>query len=110
MSRSTRDDTRDEVRSPGTVDRRPPTKNRTASLPLDRLALRPGPTRQPVVYRGTTYHLRDSDVRMLATVGAFRVVRADDVHTMRSPSDTWSGDLRNLREQALVDVKTVTIN
>lgn len=112
MSRSTRDDSRDEARAAlsVTVDRRPPADSRTARLPLDRLNLRPGPTRQPVVHHGTTYYLRDSDVRMLATVGAFRVVRADDVHTMRSSRDTWTGDLRNLREQALVDVKTVTIN
>jgi hypothetical protein len=110
MSRSPRDDARDDVRATLSVDRRPAAERPTASLPIDRLALRPGPTRQPVVHRGTTYQLRDSDVRMLATVGAFRVVCAEDVHTMRSPSDTWGGDLRNLREQALVEVKTVTIN
>src|SRR5262249_25456069 len=71
---------------------------------------RPGPERRPVVHRGRIYQLRDSDVRTLATIGTFRVVRAADLQAMRSPRGAWTGDLRQLREQGLVDVKTVTIN
>jgi hypothetical protein len=80
------------------------------TVPLDRLTLRPGASREPVVHRGTTYRLRESEVRALATIGTFRVVRADDVQALRSTQDAWTGDLRHLREEGLVDVKTVTIN
>jgi hypothetical protein len=83
---------------------------RAVTVPLDRLTLRPGSTRQAIHHRGTTYRLRDSEVRALATIGTFRVVRADDVQAMRSTVDAWTGDLRSLREQGLVDVKTITIN
>jgi hypothetical protein len=110
MSRSPRDDSRNEGRTVNDGDGRPSVDPRSMSVPLDRLTLKPGTTRQPIVHRGTTYRLRDSDVRALATIGTFRVVRADDVQTMRSTVDAWTGDLRNLREQGLVDVKTITIN
>lgn len=110
MSRSPRNDRRDDTRAPEPADRGPVSQIRAVDVPLDRLTLRPGRERQPIVHRGRTYQLRDSDVRTLATVGTFRVVRAADVQAMRSSRDAWSGDLRNLREQGLVDVKTVTIN
>jgi hypothetical protein len=79
-------------------------------VPIDRLTLRPGRERQPVRHRGRIYRLRDRDVQALATVGTFRVVRADDVQAVHSSRDAWRGELRHLREEGLVDVKTVTIN
>src|SRR5438034_782705 len=49
------------------------------------------------------YRLRGSESRTLATVGAFRVVSARDLrdHNDR-PADPRSGDLRHLREEALI--------
>jgi hypothetical protein len=110
MSRSPDIERPDQPRTPDAAERRPPSEARTASVPNDRLTLRPGRERQPVRHRGRTYRLRDSDVRMLVTVGAFRVTRADDLQAMRSSRDAWSGELRHLREEGLVDVRTVTIN
>jgi hypothetical protein len=110
MSRSIREDSREDARTAASGERRPRMDPRVISAPLERLTLRPGPEREAIVHRGRTYHLRDSEVRTLATVGVFRVVRADDVQAIRSSRDTWSGDLRHLREQGLLDVKTVTVN
>jgi hypothetical protein len=110
MSRSPSMDPRDGVRSPEQTVSRGAAEGRGATVPLDRLTLRPGRERQPVRHRGRTYSLRESDVRTLATVGTFRVVRAAEVQAMHSSRDAWTGDLRHLREQGLVEVKTVTIN
>jgi hypothetical protein len=110
MSRSPDLERPDESRSTEVAEPRPVPDVRTASVPIDRLTLRPGHERQPVRHRGRTYRLRDSDVQALATVGTFRVVRADDVQAVRSSRDAWRGELRHLREEGLVDIKTVTIN
>src|SRR5258706_7542501 len=110
MSRSPSMSARDDVRSPEPTVSRGGAEARAVSVPLDRLTLRPGRERQPILHRDRTYSLRDSDVRTLATVGTFRVVRAAEVQAMHSSRDAWTGDLRHLREQGLVEVKTVTIN
>lgn len=110
MSRSLRSEDRDDLRTPDVSELRQPAEHRSVSVPLDRLTLRPGHHRQPVIHRGRTYRLRDSDVRALATVGTFRVVRADDLQPMRSSREARTGDLRRLREAGLIDVKTVTVN
>jgi hypothetical protein len=48
--------------------------------------------------------LRDSEVRTLATVGAFRVVPAGDLRDGKDrPLDPHRGDLRHLRDQGLVE-------
>src|SRR5580765_6429936 len=83
---------------------------RQPSVPIHRLTLRPGQERQTIEHRRHTYHLRDSDVQTLATIGTFRVVRGDDLQPMRSSRDAWPGGLRHLREQGLVVAKPVTIN
>jgi hypothetical protein len=69
----------------------------------DRLDLPRGPERERVHVRHHTYELRGSEVRTLATVGAFRVVPASDLrdHTGR-PADARTSDLRHLREIGLV--------
>jgi hypothetical protein len=56
------------------------------------------------------YRLRESEARTLATVGTFRVVRADDLQAVRSSRDAWNGDLRSLTEQGLVQLRTVEVN
>ena len=50
-----------------------------------------------------TFELRGSEVRTLATVGAFRVVPVDDLRDERGrPADPWRGDLDRLRTSGLV--------
>lgn len=62
-----------------------------------------GPARERVVHRDRVYTLRASEVRTLATVGAFRVVPASDLRDARDrPAQAHDGDLRSLREQGLV--------
>lgn len=62
-----------------------------------------GPERERVELRGETYDLRASEVRILTTVGAFRVIPADD---LRNRSDRGAsaraGDLYRLRRYGLV--------
>jgi hypothetical protein len=77
---------------------------------MDRLSLPKGPDRQPVRVRDETYRLRESEARTLATVGVFRVVRADDLQPTPTSRDAWRGDLRALAEQGLVQMRTVEVN
>lgn len=59
--------------------------------------------RHPVRDRERTVDLRASEVRMLATAGAFRVVPASDLRDHHDrPADARAGDLRHLREAGLV--------
>jgi len=77
---------------------------------MGHLSLPRGDSREPVRIRGEVYRLRESEARTLATVGAFRVVRADDLQPTRSSRDAWSGDVRSLAEQGLVQLRTVEVN
>lgn len=62
-----------------------------------------GMDREPVSVDGERYDLRGSEVRTLATVGAFRVIPVDDLRDVEgSPGDRWHGDLEHLREQGLI--------
>lgn len=61
------------------------------------------PSRRPVRVQDDTYDLRASEVRILATTGAFRVVPASDLRDHHGrPADARDGDLRHLRELGLV--------
>ena len=52
--------------------------------------------------------LRESEVRMLATTGAFRVVPAKDLLDHRGrPLSARQGELRRLREEGLVEAQPV---
>lgn len=62
-----------------------------------------GAERERVEVGSRSYSLRGSEVRALATIGAFRVVDARDLEPGK-PSDPWNGDLRYLREQGLITV------
>jgi DNA-binding PadR family transcriptional regulator len=111
MSRGGRDDVREDARE--SAPRAPETLNRASrrpGVPMDRLTLPRGQERQPVHVRGQVYRLRESESRILATVGSFRVVRADHLQTMRSSRDAWTGDLRSLADQGLVQTRTVEVN
>ena len=111
MSRDGRDDARDDPRP--TEPRAPEPREQGAGshrVPMDRLTLPRGPDRQPVVVRGHVYRLRESEARVLATVGTFRVVRAGDLQPTHSSRDAWTGDLRTLSDQGLLEHRTVEIN
>jgi hypothetical protein len=111
MARDGRVDAREETREP--ARRAPDTPDRASrapGVPMDRLTLPRGQERQPVGVRGHVYRLRESESRILATVGTFRIVRADDLQQMRSSRDAWTGDLRSLADQGLVQARTVEVN
>lgn len=109
MSRDGRTDSRTDARE--AAERTPEVRSdRKPAPPMERLTLPRGETREPVRVRDHVYRLRESEARILATVGAFRVVRADDLQPMRSSRDAWNGDLRSLAEQGLVQAKTVEVN
>ena len=68
------------------------------------LELPRGPERERVWARDSDVRLRGSEVRTLATVGAFRVVPAGDLRDGQDrPLDPHRGDLRHLRDSGLVE-------
>jgi hypothetical protein len=68
------------------------------------LELPRGPERQRVWARDSDVRLRGSEVRTLATVGAFRVVPAGDLRDGQDrPLDPHRGDLRHLRDSGIVE-------
>jgi hypothetical protein len=67
-----------------------------------------GLEREIVRDRDREFTLRGSESRILATVGAFRVVSSRDLRDSRDHElDPRSGDLRHLREQGLVEMVRV---
>jgi hypothetical protein len=83
--------------------------DRDPSEPLARqIAITRSAERTPVRFREQAYELRASDVRTLAAVGAFRVVRAEALppDTARDP---WHGDLAHLRSAKLIAVHSHVI-
>jgi len=75
--------------------------------PLTRdLDLPRGSTRRPVRDRDRWVNLRESEVQMLATAGAFRVVIASDLRDARGrPATPDNGELRDLRDAGLVETR-----
>jgi hypothetical protein len=74
------------------------------------LGLPRGGTRRPVRDRDRVVDLRESEVRMLATTGAFRVVPAQDLLDHRGrPANARQGELRRLREEGLVETRPYVI-
>lgn len=69
------------------------------------LDLPSGLERERVHVHGHDYDLRGSEVRTLATVGAFRVVPLSDLHDHgERAADLWHGDLDRLRSADLIRV------
>jgi hypothetical protein len=72
------------------------------------VALPRGPERERVLCDERAYTLRGSEVRTLATVGAFRVVSSRDLQDQRGGAvEPRQGDLRHLRDQGLVETLRV---
>jgi DNA-binding MarR family transcriptional regulator len=62
-----------------------------------------GRERETVLLGDETYNLNGSEVRTLATVGAFRIMAVDDLRDDRDqPGALWKGDLRRLRASGLI--------
>ena len=110
MSRGGGFDARLEPRTvdPDRADRSP--TERHQGIPLDKLSLPRGSRRQSVRVKDRDYRLRESEARTLATIGAFRVVRTDDLQPVQSSRDAWTGDLRALADQHLIEFRTVEVN
>src|SRR5207245_822190 len=64
-----------------------------------------GLERERVHVHDRDYDLRGSEVRTLATLGAFRVVPLSDLHDHNGQAaDLWHGDLDRLRSAGLIRV------
>lgn len=91
-------DTRDRDAAVRDIGSQDPRDVFTNGLDLPR-----GLERERVHVHDHEYELRGSEVRTLATVGTFRVVRVDDLRDTRSRShDLWHGDLGRLRKGGLI--------
>lgn len=112
MSRAGRDDVRADAPGREPERRADSARNdRRPDLPTDRLTLPRSERRETVEFRDRTYRLRGSESRLLATVGAFRVVPEKDLADGRSNSiNTVREDLRRLADQGLVVRHTLPIN
>ncbi len=111
MSRGSRDDVRStgESREPERLPE-PSRSTRRPDLPTERLTLPVTDRREAVEFRDRVYELRGSETRILATVGAFRVVPAVDLVDGRSTPDAFKEDLRRLADQGLIERRTLPIN
>ena len=110
MARDGRDDVRSGPEQTAERTGSSSRDGRSVGVPMERLRLPTGADRQPVRVREHVYRLRESEAKALATVGVFRVVRADDLQAAPSSRDAWRGDLRALAEQGLVQMRTVEVN
>jgi DNA-binding MarR family transcriptional regulator len=69
-----------------------------------------GSTRRPVRDRDRSVDLRESEVRILAMTGAFRVVPARDLlEPQGRPSNARQGELRRLREEGLIEARPYVV-
>lgn len=66
--------------------------------------------RRPIAGRDRTFSLRDTETDLLATIGTFRVVPADDLCRSAESSQRAFADLRHLAEQELIERHQVTIS
>ncbi|MGV3518740.1 hypothetical protein [Luteitalea sp.] len=90
-------------RGSGTSDARERASQAPRDVFAEGLDLPQGREREPVLLGDEVYSLKASEVRTMATLGAFRVVAVDDLRDDRGePSGLWNGDLRHLRASGLV--------
>jgi hypothetical protein len=114
MSRGGRDDERADVRETS-VARTPPERSVSRERPepsenvfTHGLTLPRGDERERVDIRDRTYALNGSEIRALATVGAFRVVDVGDFENHGGGRDGFHDDWRRLGEKGLVTHTTLT--
>src|SRR5215813_11423772 len=98
------DDPRERDEDPRDRDARERDRSDPRDVFLRELDLPRGPERERVFDGDREYTLRGSESRTLATVGAFRVVPAQDLRDRDDrPLDPRNTELRHLRELSLVD-------
>lgn len=98
------DDPRERDEDPCDRDVRERDRTDPRDVFLRELALPRGPKRERVFDGDREYTLRGSESRMLATVGAFRVVPAQALRDRDDrPLNPCNTELRHLRELSLVD-------
>lgn len=61
-----------------------------------------GGERRPVRERDRVYEINGTESRMLATIGAFRVVSETDLHDLRDDSDSPRRSARHLEREGLI--------
>ena len=106
LARETRwaDDPRERDDDPRDRDARERDRTDPRDVFLRELDLPRGPERERVFDGEREYTLRGSESRTLATVGAFRVVPAQELRDRDDrPLDQCNSELRHLRELSLVD-------
>jgi DNA-binding MarR family transcriptional regulator len=102
-----RDDRRPDLSRGGHSDPAARELDRSTGDPRDvavrHVDLPRGPRREPVRVRDREYEVNDNQSRVLATVGAFRVVSSRDLEaSLGRAGNPRSSDLRHLRESGLV--------
>ena len=109
MSRGLGDDAREIAdRSPDRpVEARDQASTRADDVLARGLTLPCGEAREIVECRGREYQLNGSETRVLAAVGAFRVVATADLGHDRHGIDPWHGEFRSLRDQGLLTYDTL---
>lgn len=86
------------------VDPREPAQRDPQDVFSRSLDLPRGQWREPVEWDGEIYRLRGSDVRTLATVGAFRIVPVDDLRDDDGrAASLHRGDVAHLRSHGLLE-------
>jgi hypothetical protein len=89
---------------------RPGADDRTAFARSPHLRLPETPVREPIEHGRHQYRLNGEETRILATVGAFRVIPATDLDGASRDTDVWNGPIRALADQGLVERRTLVIN
>ncbi len=85
-------------------DPREPSERDTRDAFTRSLDLPRGQWREPIEWEGEIYRLRGSDVRTLATVGAFRIVPVDDLRDDEGrTASLHRGDVGHLRSLGLLE-------
>ena len=96
-------DSRDRPGREREIDSRERSRRDPRDAFTDGLDLPRGREREDVSLGDETFRLRGSEVRALATNGAFRVVPVDDIRNDDGRSaDLWHGDLERLRADGLI--------
>jgi hypothetical protein len=89
------------------------TENHERALTVDRgervERQRPEP-RQSLSHRGQTYRVRASELRLLETVGTFRVISETDLSRDVDECARFGADVRSLSDQRLLERATVCIH
>jgi hypothetical protein len=109
LSRDSRADDRSDVidRAPErrAADRAP---TRSDDIAARGLSLPRGEEREPIEFRSRTYSLNGAETRILATVGAFRVLLPDDLKSSQDGPDDSRNGCRHLAEERLLSRETIT--